>query len=70
VDEVARAVPLSQIVLETDAPYLAPVPFRGQRNEPAWLRLVAEKLAEVKGLPLEEVPRITTANAVRLFGLP
>jgi TatD DNase family protein len=70
VDEVARAVPLSQIVLETDAPYLAPVPFRGQRNEPAWLRLVAEKLAEVKGLPLEEVTRITTANAVRLFGLP
>lgn len=70
VAEVVQAVPLSQIVLETDAPFLAPVPYRGKRNEPAWLRLVAEKLAEVKGLPLEEVARITTENAVRLFGLP
>ncbi|GIV60360.1 MAG: TatD family hydrolase [Rhodothermaceae bacterium] len=70
---VARAVagaPLSQIVLETDAPYLAPEPHRGRRNEPAYLRLVAERLAELKGLTVEEVERITTGNARRLFGLP
>ncbi len=70
VDAVVREVPMEQIVLETDAPYLAPVPHRGRRNEPAYVRLVAEKLAEVKGLSVEEVARITTANARRLFGLP
>jgi TatD DNase family protein len=59
-------------VLETDAPYLAPVPHRGKRNEPAYVRLVAERLAEVRGLAVEEVEEVTTANATRLFrlGLP
>lgn len=66
---LAADLPMAQIVLETDAPYLAPVPHRGQRNEPAYVRYVAEKLAEVKGLPVEEVERVTTANAVRLFGI-
>jgi len=58
------------MVLETDAPFLAPVPHRGRRNEPAYVRHVAEKLAEVKGVPLEEVARVTTENARRLFRLP
>ncbi len=68
-DEIARTLPMDRIVLETDAPFLAPVPFRGKRNEPAYVRYVAEKLAEVKALPLAEIERTTTANAVRLFGL-
>ena len=62
-----RDVPMDQIVLETDAPFLAPVPHRGKRNEPAYVRLVAEKLAEVKGLSVEDVERITTENARALF---
>ena len=69
VADVARDVPMEQIVLETDAPYLAPAPHRGKRNEPAYTRLVAEKLAEVKETSVEEIERITTANAQRLFGL-
>ena len=68
-DVLAQDLPMEQIVLETDAPFLAPVPYRGKRNEPAYVRYVAEKLAEVKGLPVEEIERATTANAVRLFGL-
>ncbi len=67
--ERIRDVPLEQIVLETDAPYLAPEPNRGKRNEPAYVRHVAEKLAEAKGLPLEEVARATTQNARRIYGL-
>jgi TatD DNase family protein len=66
--EVLKAVPLSNIVLETDAPYLSPVPFRGKRNEPAYLRYVVERLAEVVGLTIEEVASATTANAQKLFG--
>ncbi len=62
-------VPLDMLVLETDAPYLSPVPFRGKRNEPAYVRYVAEHLAKVKGCSLEEVARRTSANALRLFGL-
>ncbi|AEN72627.1 hydrolase, TatD family [Rhodothermus marinus SG0.5JP17-172] len=68
--ELVRTLPLEQMVLETDAPFLAPVPHRGRRNEPAYVRHVAEKLAEVKGVPLEEVTRVTTENARRLFRLP
>ncbi|MEW6046430.1 MAG: TatD family hydrolase [Bacillota bacterium] len=67
--EVAASVPLDRILLETDAPYLAPVPHRGRRNEPAYVALVARKLAEVRGLPVDEVARVTTAAARRLFGL-
>lgn len=63
-------IPLERIVLETDAPFLAPTPHRGKRNEPAYVRLVAEKLAELRGLTVEEVAAVTTANARRLFGLP
>lgn len=64
---VLREISLEHIVLETDAPYLPPVPFRGKRNESAYVRFVAEKLAEVKELSLEEVARATTANALRMF---
>ncbi|MFT7553613.1 MAG: TatD DNase family protein [Rhodothermales bacterium] len=63
-------IPMDRIVLETDAPFLAPVPFRGKRNEPAHVRLVAQKLAELRGLTVEEVAAITTSNAMRLFRLP
>ncbi|MFT3901850.1 MAG: TatD family hydrolase [Niabella sp.] len=66
-DEVLRQLPLDYVVLETDAPYLAPVPYRGKRNESAYIPYVAEKLAEVKGLSIEEVAKITTGNAENLF---
>ena len=66
--EVLRDVPLESIVLETDAPYLPPVPHRGKRNESAYIALVAEKLSEVKVLPPDEIARTTTANALRMFG--
>ena len=64
---VARAVPLEHVLLETDAPYLAPAPHRGQRNEPAHVPLIAAKLAELKSVAVAEVARVTTANAARLF---
>ena len=66
--EVITDVDIKHLVLETDAPYLAPMPHRGKRNEPAYVKLVAEKLAEIKGIDLEEVDRITTENAVAVFG--
>jgi len=65
--EVLREVPLEHIVLETDSPYLPPVPHRGKRNESAYIRLVAEMLSEVKVLPLPEIARKTTENARRMF---
>ncbi|MFH1019320.1 MAG: TatD family hydrolase [Pseudomonadota bacterium] len=67
--EAVREIPLGSLVLETDGPFLAPVPRRGKRNEPQLLVYTAQKVAELKGLSLEEVARQTTANAVRLFGL-
>lgn len=67
---VVKEVPIESILIETDAPYLAPQPRRGKRNEPAFLRFVAEALAHVKGLSLEDVDRITSLNAKQLFGLP
>ncbi|MBR4741217.1 MAG: TatD family hydrolase, partial [Bacteroidales bacterium] len=62
-------IPLERILLETDAPYLAPVPFRGQRNESAYLPYVAAKVAEVKGLTTEQIAEITTNNAKKLFNI-
>lgn len=67
-DRVLEQIAPDRVVLETDAPYLAPVPYRGKRNEPAYLRYVVEKLAMIKKMPVEEVAAITTANAEKLFG--
>lgn len=67
--ELVRALPLERLVIETDCPYLTPHPHRGKRNEPAYVRLVAEAIAHIRGIPLEQVARITTANARALFGL-
>jgi TatD DNase family protein len=67
--EVLAQVPLDRLLIETDAPYLTPHPFRGKRNESAYVRLVAETAAEIKGLSLEELAEITTNNAIALLGL-
>ena len=67
--ETVRHIPLERIVLETDAPYLTPVPHRGERNESAYIPLIAEFLARQKGVGLEEVAAVTTANAKRLFAI-
>ena len=66
--EVVARLPLEHIVLETDAPYLTPVPFRGKRNESSYLTYVVEKIAGVKSVTVEEVAEITTSNALRVFG--
>jgi len=68
-DTVLEKINMQHIVLETDAPYLSPVPYRGKRNESAYLIEVAKKLAVVKNMSLDEVDRITTANAEKLFGV-
>lgn len=67
--EVAEAVPLKSIVLETDCPYLAPVPFRGKRNHSGYIRYAAEEIAKIKGVSAEEVIRQTEENAKRMYGL-
>lgn len=64
---VAQEIPLEYIVIETDSPYLAPVPNRGKRNTPEYVKLVAEKIAEIKNIPLSEVERQTTENAKRVY---
>ncbi len=67
--EVARAVPLERMLIETDSPYLAPVPFRGKRNEPGYVRHVAEFIADLKQVPLAEIARHTSDNFFRLFAI-
>jgi TatD DNase family protein len=69
VAEAIASIPMEWLVLETDAPYLSPVPYRGKTNEPSYMIQVAMKLAEIKNLPLHEVAEITTSNAEKLFGL-
>lgn len=69
VQEVAKVVPLDCLLVETDAPYLAPVPYRGKRNEPGYTRYVVEKIAELRDMPFEEIATQTTNNAHRLFRL-
>lgn len=66
-DQAVRDVPLDRLLLETDAPYLSPVPHRGKRNEPAFVRRVAERIAAVRGLPVEELIAATGTNAARVF---
>ncbi|GFZ99799.1 hydrolase TatD [Paenibacillus marchantiophytorum] len=67
--EVLAQVPLDRLLIETDAPYLTPHPFRGKRNESAYVRLVAETAAEIRGLTVDEIAEITTNNTIRLLGL-
>ena len=67
--EVIAAAPLSMLMIETDAPYLTPVPHRGERNDSSYVRFVAEKIAQIKGLTPEEVEKATWENGRRFFGI-
>ena len=67
IKEIAKSMPLERMLLETDSPYLAPVPHRGKTNEPGWVRHVAEEIARLRGIPLEALAEATTANFFRLF---
>lgn len=67
--KVVKETPLEKIMVETDCPYLAPVPHRGERNEPLYVKYIAQKIAEVKGIKIKEVEKITTENAIKLFNL-
>lgn len=69
VHAAARTFPLEKLLVETDSPYLAPIPYRGKKCEPQMVRLTAQKLAELKGISLEEVARVTTENSRRVFGI-
>ena len=69
IDQFLGEIPLENIVLETDSPYLAPVPHRGKRNESAYLNLIAGKLVDIYGVCFEEIDRVTTANAQAIFGI-
>ena len=66
---IAKEVPLKRILLETDSPFLAPHPFRGKPNEPKYIPLIAEKIAEIKGVSLKEVAERTSANSKEIFGI-
>ncbi len=68
--QLSKKIPLDRLLVETDSPYLPPLPHRGKRNEPSFVRHTAESLAEAHGMSLDEMAAITTANARRLFGLP
>jgi len=65
--DIVKEIPLQHIVLETDAPYLAPVPYRGKRNESSYIPIIAQKIAEIKGITVEEVANVTTDNAAHIF---
>jgi TatD DNase family protein len=67
--EVAKEIPLEHLLIETDCPYLTPHPFRGKRNEPSYVKYVAEAIAELKGVSFEEVAQKTSDNAKKLFGI-
>ena len=67
--DVAREVPIDKLVLETDSPYLTPVPFRGKQNKPAYVKYVAEEIAKLRGMSIEELIDVTTGNAERFFGI-
>lgn len=65
--EIMQKIPLERLLIETDSPYLTPVPFRGKRNEPAYVRFVAEHIAVLRGIPIEEIAKATTQNVCDLF---
>ena len=69
VKEVAKVVPLEKLLLETDAPYMTPVPYRGKENQPAYVKFVAQEIAALRNISFEEVANATTANAKRLLGI-
>ncbi|RLD20082.1 MAG: hypothetical protein DRI71_10865, partial [Bacteroidetes bacterium] len=66
-EEVLENIPLGKLMLETDSPYLAPVPYRGKRNEPSYINLVCERIANMKKISSDEVARVTTETSVNLF---
>lgn len=68
-DEIIKKSPLDKIMVETDAPYVAPAPFRGKRNEPLYVKYVVQRIAEIKGAPFEEIKKATTQNALGVFGI-
>ena len=68
-DTVLEKIDVQHLVLETDAPYLAPSPYRGKRNESAYIPIIAQKLADIKQVPVEKIAQITSENALNLFGL-
>lgn len=68
-DGIIKKAPLEKIIVETDAPFVAPIPYRGKRNEPLYVAEVVQKIAEIKGVSYDEVAKITTENAVKLFSL-
>ena len=65
--DVIKEINLNNIMVETDSPYLSPIPFRGKRNEPKHVKIIAEKIAEIKDLPIQEIINQTTKNAFKLF---
>ena len=67
--EVTKEVPLEKLMLETDSPYLTPVPYRGKPNKPAYVKYVAEEIAQLRNMALEEIIDITTSNAEEFFGI-
>ena len=67
--KVAAEIPLERIILETDAPFLAPHPNRGKRNEPSYIPLIAAEIAQLRGIAVEEVERVTTENAHRFYNI-
>lgn len=67
--EIVKTIPLERMLLETDSPYMAPVPYRGKRNTPGYIPLIAEKIAELRGVDIEEIRRVTTQNFFDLFNL-
>src|SRR5699024_3382439 len=69
VKEVAKLIPLDRLVIATDAPFLAPHPNRGKRNEPAYVKLVAEEIARLREMDVSELAKVTTDNACRFFGI-
>lgn len=69
IHEIATKIPLEKLLLETDAPYLTPEPYRGKRNEPAYVTFVAKKIAQLRGITFDEVAEVTTANARKVFGI-
>ncbi|MCX6731412.1 MAG: TatD family hydrolase, partial [Candidatus Parcubacteria bacterium] len=68
-DEIVKKSPLDKIMIETDAPFVAPVPFRGKRNEPVYVKYVAERIAEIRGEQYKKIAQATTENALRFFKL-